>query len=80
VAVAWLLERAARSATALVPIIGPRTIGQLDEYLAARQLTLSPKQYDLLSEVSAAGRGADQASFAFGADESRFRRHPVPVV
>jgi hypothetical protein len=47
---------------------------------AARQLTLTPQQYDLLSEISATGRGADPASFASVVDASRFRRHPVPVV
>ena len=35
VAMAWLRERAARSATTLVPIIGPRNLAQLDDYLGA---------------------------------------------
>ena len=82
VAVAWLMERAARSATTLVPVIGPRTIGQLDEYLAALEVQLPGAQYDLLTQVSDAGPAgrADQSAFAFGADAARFRRHPVPVV
>ena len=73
------MERAARSATALVPVIGPRTTGQLHDYLAALQLTLTPVQYDQLTQVSAITQDEDQ-SFAFGADAHRFRQHPVPVV
>ncbi|MCX4536529.1 aldo/keto reductase [Streptomyces sp. NBC_00841] len=35
VAVAWVRERAARSVATLVPIIGPRSLSQLDSYLGA---------------------------------------------
>ncbi|HEX5401350.1 MAG TPA: aldo/keto reductase [Pseudonocardiaceae bacterium] len=35
VAVAWLREQSARSTTPLLPIIGPRSVDQLDSYLAA---------------------------------------------
>jgi aryl-alcohol dehydrogenase-like predicted oxidoreductase len=80
VAVAWLIEHAARSATALVPVIGPRTTGQLHEYLAALELRLSTEHYDRLTKVSAVVRAEDQESSAFGGDAQRFRRHPVPVV
>ncbi len=79
VATAWLMERAARSATALVPVIGPRTTGQLHDYLAALELTLSAAQYDRLTQVSAITHDEGQ-SFAFGADAQRFRQQPVPVV
>jgi aryl-alcohol dehydrogenase-like predicted oxidoreductase len=79
VATAWLMERAARSATALVPVIGPRTTGQLQDYLAALRLSLSPAHYDQLTQVSASTDDTDQ-SFAFGADAHRFRQQPVPVV
>jgi aryl-alcohol dehydrogenase-like predicted oxidoreductase len=78
VAVAWLAERARRSATALVPVIGPRTSGQLDDYLAALDLTLSPAQYASLTEVSAGPGGSDE--IAFGGESNRFRRLSVPVV
>jgi len=73
------MERAARSATALVPVIGPRTTGQLHDYLAALELALSPVQYDQLTQVSAITQDEGQ-SFAFGADAHRFRRQPVPVI
>jgi aryl-alcohol dehydrogenase-like predicted oxidoreductase len=79
VAVAWLAERARRSATALVPVIGPRTTGQLDDYLAALDLTLSPAQYASLTEVSAAPGGSSD-EIAFGGESDRFRRLSVPVV
>ena len=78
-AVAWLASRAARSTTALVPVIGPRTLGQLREYLAALDLELSAEQYDRLDRVSAAGHVSSQ-DVAFGGDARRFHRHPVPVV
>ncbi|MFC0665784.1 aldo/keto reductase, partial [Azotobacter chroococcum] len=38
VAIAWLRERAARSSTSLIPILGPRTREQLDATLGALQL------------------------------------------
>ena len=79
VAIAWLMERAARSATALVPVIGPRTTGQLGDYLTALELTLSPAQYEQLTQVSAITPG-EYPSFAFGADAERFRHQPIPVV
>jgi aryl-alcohol dehydrogenase-like predicted oxidoreductase len=80
VAVAWLVERAARSATALVPVIGPRTTGHLHDYLAALQVPLSAEQYDRLTQVSAVTGDDDDGSFAFGGEAERFRRPPVPVV
>jgi aryl-alcohol dehydrogenase-like predicted oxidoreductase len=52
VATAWLREHAARVSTALVPIIGPRTIEQLDDYLAALDVRLDEAQYRRLDEVS----------------------------
>ncbi len=79
VAVAWLAERARRSATALVPVIGPRTTGQLDDYLAALDLTLTPAQYARLTEVSA-GPGGSSDEIAFGGESDRFRRPSVPIV
>lgn len=56
VAIAWLVERAHRSSTGIVPIIGPRTVEQLDDYLAALNLHLG-EHYDSLDEVSRVGLG-----------------------
>ncbi|KUL29742.1 aldo/keto reductase [Actinoplanes awajinensis] len=51
-AIAWLLERGRRTATTVVPIIGPRTTGQLDAYLRAVDLELADEHYRRLDEVS----------------------------
>jgi aryl-alcohol dehydrogenase-like predicted oxidoreductase len=53
VAMAWLNQRARTSSTAVLPIIGPRTMDQLDDYLAALEVTLTAEQYDRLDKVSA---------------------------
>jgi aryl-alcohol dehydrogenase-like predicted oxidoreductase len=53
VAMAWLNERAGKSATAVLPIIGPRTMAQLDDYVAALDVTLTAEQYERLDRVSA---------------------------
>ncbi|MCS5735124.1 aldo/keto reductase [Herbiconiux daphne] len=53
VAIAWLRARNARSRTALVTIIGPRTLDQLGSYLAALDVELSAEQYDRLDAASA---------------------------
>jgi aryl-alcohol dehydrogenase-like predicted oxidoreductase len=79
VAVAWLAERARRAATALVPVIGPRTSGQLRDYLAALDLRLGPDQYARLDEVSAVPTPPG-TEIAFGGQPERFRRFPVPVI
>lgn len=52
VAMAWLRERAARSTTPTVPIIGPRNLDQLDGYLAALDVSLAPEHHDRLTTVS----------------------------
>jgi aryl-alcohol dehydrogenase-like predicted oxidoreductase len=64
VAMAWLRQRADRSSTALVPIIGPRTPSQLDDYLRALDLSLSDEQFALLSEVSATAPGVPHEAAA----------------
>lgn len=37
----YVNERAGKSATAVLPIIGPRTMSQLDDYVAALDVTLT---------------------------------------
>jgi aryl-alcohol dehydrogenase-like predicted oxidoreductase len=56
-AMAWLLHRAAKSATALIPILGPRTREQLDGTLRALDVTLSPEQVSRLDAASAISLG-----------------------
>lgn len=85
VAVAWLLERARRSPTGVVPIIGPRTPAQLDSYVAALSVTIPDQIYSRLEEVSRIDLGepynqlAQQPSATLGGDLASFRRHPVPT-
>jgi aryl-alcohol dehydrogenase-like predicted oxidoreductase len=52
VAMAWLSRRNTRSATALVPVIGPRNLAQLEDYLGALDVRLDDEQYRRLDEAS----------------------------
>ncbi|MFJ2645622.1 aldo/keto reductase [Streptomyces sp. NPDC087420] len=42
VAVAWVRERAERSVTPLVPVIGPRSLARLEDYLGALDVRAGP--------------------------------------
>ncbi len=67
VAVAWLLERARRSTTALVPVIGPRTVEQIDSYLASLDWSdrrRSSTCASIRSAVSGWGRRSNQLASA----------------
>lgn len=57
VAVAWLNERSRRLATTATPIIGPRSVAQLDDYLGALDIVLDAEQYERLDAVSAPDLG-----------------------
>jgi aryl-alcohol dehydrogenase-like predicted oxidoreductase len=52
VALAWVLEKSRRSSTSLVPIIGPRTLQQLETNLTATEITLPDDQFANLEQVS----------------------------
>ncbi|WP_044871494.1 aldo/keto reductase [Pseudomonas sp. LFM046] len=52
VAIAWLLHKARRSSTALIPILGSRTREQFDATLGALTVELSDEQYQRLSAAS----------------------------
>ena len=85
VTMAWLLYQQARSTTALIPVIGPRTVEQLDDYLAALDVPLSPAQATRLERVSAVAPGVPHEVAAagraglLGGDADRFRPLTVPV-
>jgi aryl-alcohol dehydrogenase-like predicted oxidoreductase len=64
IAVAWLLERAARSTTALIPILGPRTRAQLDSTLGALDVQLTREQVARLDEASAIALGVPHEQLA----------------
>ncbi|MBB5163411.1 aryl-alcohol dehydrogenase-like predicted oxidoreductase [Mycobacterium sp. AZCC_0083] len=82
VAVGWLLERARRSSTGVVPIIGPRTVEQLDDYLGALDVRLDADTYDELDRASAIPLGqpheqnAERSTVVVGG--AGFRRPTVP--
>ncbi|SFQ04499.1 Predicted oxidoreductase [Actinomadura madurae] len=85
VAMAWLRERAARSTTPTVPIIGPRNLDQLDGYLAALDVSLAPEHHDRLTAVSDIALGephqanAAQRDALFGGQASAFRTPSLPA-
>ena len=64
VAIAWLLARAQAASTALVPILGSRTLAQLDATLGALALVLTPAQLQRLDVASAIAPGAPFESIA----------------
>ncbi|WP_369179770.1 aldo/keto reductase [Streptomyces mutabilis] len=68
IAVAWVRERAARSAATLVPIIGPRNLSQLDSYLGTLDVQLTDEHYTRLTEVSAVPLGAPHDGIAASLD------------
>lgn len=71
VAMAWELEHARRAATTIVPIIGPRTPAQLEDYLDALHVALDATQFAHLSAVSAPLLGAPHDEAAANADANR---------
>ena len=85
VSMAWIRERGHRSSTALVPIIGPRTMSQLEDYLAALDLVLTDEQYTRLDEVSAPALGVPHEINAMtrgtllGGEPSNFTIPQTPV-
>lgn len=75
VALSWLRERAARSGTSLVPILGPRAPTHLQGYLDALDVDLDAEQYELLHDVSSVPLGTPHddvaAAIAHGFDGDR---------
>ena len=63
-AVAWLLERGSRSTTALVPVIGPRTVAQVDSYIDSLDVRLDDEQYLRLDQASRIVMGAPYEQLA----------------
>lgn len=85
VSLAWLRRRAALAATAMITIVGPRTLTQLEEYLKALDLDLSDQHYRRLDDVSAVRPGAPHEDVAAALDQgvdgdrSLLDRPPVPA-
>jgi aryl-alcohol dehydrogenase-like predicted oxidoreductase len=85
IAVAWVL-RTARGATPSVPIIGPRDVAQLGDYLSALDIALTPEQIDRLDQVSAIDLGVPHVGSVnnlggiLGGEARKVDRPFVPVV
>jgi hypothetical protein len=66
-----------------VPIIGPRTVAQFDDYLGALEVTLTDEQVARLTAVSATPLGVPHQAIAERADKlsggSRLERPTLPV-
>jgi aryl-alcohol dehydrogenase-like predicted oxidoreductase len=68
VALAWLRRRAAQAPTALIPIVGPRSLKHLEEYLTSLHLELSDEQYQQLDQISAVRLGTPHEDVAAALD------------
>jgi aryl-alcohol dehydrogenase-like predicted oxidoreductase len=86
VSLAWLRQRAARARTALIPIVGPRTLSHLDGYLGALDLELDEPHYVRLDEVSAPSLGTPHDDVAaalragFDGDRGLLDAPALPVI
>lgn len=85
VAVAWVLARAEQTAATTVPVIGPRTVSQLEDYLGALEVTLEDTQLDRLDKASAIRLGqphdliSGHRNVVLGGESKRFASRTVPV-
>ena len=86
VSLAWLRRRAALASTALIPIVGPRSLSHLEAYLRSLDLELDEQHYDRLDEISAVRLGAPHEDVAgalshgFDGDRSLLDAPPVAVI
>lgn len=64
VAIAWLRYKAVRASTSLIPILGSRTLAQLNDRLLALDITLSDEQVARLDEVSSISLGTPHEQIA----------------
>lgn len=85
VAIAWLLNKARHSTTALVPILGSRTKEQFAATIAAKDLQLSDEQMTRLNTASAIKLGApyeaitDAFPLVTGGQPELMRLNPIAV-
>jgi len=86
VSLAWLRRRAALASTALIPIVGPRSLSHLEAYLRSLDLDLDEQHYDRLDEISAVRLGvphedvAGALSDGIDGDRSLLDTPPVAVI
>jgi hypothetical protein len=86
VSLAWLRRRAALARTALIPILGPRTLIHLTEYLTSLHLDLNDEHYQRLDQASAVSLGTphEDVAVALGhgvdGDRTLLGAPPVPPI
>jgi aryl-alcohol dehydrogenase-like predicted oxidoreductase len=86
VSLAWLRHRDSLAPTALVPIVGPRSLVHLEHYLRSLECELDERHYRHLDEVSAVRMGtphedvAAALSHGFDGDRTTLEALPVPVI
>jgi aryl-alcohol dehydrogenase-like predicted oxidoreductase len=86
VSLAWLRRRAELAPTALIPIVGPRSLAHLEEYLRSLELRLDEQHYRHLDEVSAVQMGTPHGDVeaalrhGFDGDRSLLDLSLVPVM
>jgi len=86
VSLAWLRRRAAIAQTALIPIVGPRSLTHLEQYLQSLHLELSDQHYQQLDEVSAVSLGtphedvATALKYGFDGNRSLLETPLLPVI
>lgn len=86
VSLAWLRRRAALAGTAMIPIVGPRSLAHLDGYLRSLDTELDDQHYRDLDEISAPRLGTPHedviAALRHGADGDRtlLAAPVVPVI
>jgi hypothetical protein len=86
VSLAWLRHRDSLAPTALVPIVGPRSLVHLEHYLRSLECELDERHYRHLDEVSAVRMGtphedvAAALSHGFDGDRTSLEALPVPVI
>ncbi|MDE8744632.1 aldo/keto reductase [Pectobacterium polaris] len=64
IAIAWLRHKSARASTSLIPILGSRTLAQLDDTLLALNVALSDDQVARLDDISAISLGTPHDQIA----------------
>ncbi|MEX5635515.1 aldo/keto reductase [Parafrankia sp. FMc2] len=86
VSLAWLRRRALAARTALIPIVGPRTLSHLEQYLRSLELELGEQHCRRLDEISAVRLGtphedvAAALSHGFDGDRTLLRPPHLPVI
>lgn len=84
VSLTWLRLLGRRSGNPVIPIIGPRTVGQMDEQLGALTLELTDEHFDRIDRASAMPLGVPHDGALanrrrlLGTDPEQFVRSAVP--